>query len=195
MLVSKAWLPFVFHTSTYPYQEWDTNHYLMIATIQVRLGAKNVHNTPEPKLQYKQKQEHDQEICNNYYNDRIRAILFNNRFAILADTEAEQHEVSEHAPQPPTSPSQSSSSSTKPPPPPTRTSAGWGGGFAAKHQVEGDLPRLFKAPLTPPTRQGLSQRTLQQHDSNSTSAHSIHSPPHSEFYSCTHLPLSNKFAN
>ena len=65
LLVSKAWVPSVQHTRTYPYQEWGSNHYLMVAAIQVRLGAKNVHNTPEPKLQYRQKEEHDQETCDN----------------------------------------------------------------------------------------------------------------------------------
>ena len=83
-----------------------------------------------------------------------------------------------------------------PPPPPTRTSAGWGGGFAAKYQVEGDLPFIFKAPLTPPTRQRLSQQTIQQHDSNTPSVHSPHSPPHSEAPTqLTHASLTHHFVN
>ena len=106
MLVSKSWLPSVFHTRTYPYQEWSSNHYLMIAIIQVRLGARNIYNTPEPQLQYRQQHDHEQELCNNYFNDRIRQILHNNRFAILADHTEDTADPSPHQPTPPHQPTE-----------------------------------------------------------------------------------------
>ena len=84
VLVTRRWLSSVHHTRTFPYQEWDSNHYLMTATIRVRLGSKRPDNTPKQKLRYSDPDETVATQRAEQFNDKVRELLANNRFAALA---------------------------------------------------------------------------------------------------------------
>jgi len=117
MLTVTRWLPTIASTRTFPFQEWDSNHYMFLARIRVRLGAVKLHNTPHPKLVYKLPTPAEQESANNSFNDKIQALLANNPFAPLVEQEAQDSDTSdddqavEHV----------------------RSSAGWGGSLSSKY--------------------------------------------------------------